>query len=238
MPGRLFVASIGFHENFIIRLLAQKNARRGDRLVLVTVDPPAKAVKTAVSTIEALAGRLGLTIEDLIALDPERFHEDTAGLLGRLSRIACEMEAEEIVFEGTSGSRALLLALLLTALAMARSWRTEFIVQSDTGGDWIVRLPWSLLRLLASPQQVTGEDERILEAVIETPGIHQDDLSTMLGIHPKTLANRLSKLTKLGLVARKGRPRSLVPGEWTIYLILARLQARKRVCESVNKDRE
>lgn len=234
MPGRLFVASIGFHENFVIRLLTMKNAGVGDRLFLVTVNPPAKAVEAAADTLRSYTGRLGIVFEGLLALDPKRFPEDVSRLLDAVSGKACEMDADEVVFDATGGSRVLAPALLLTALAVAPTRRTEFLVQSDTGGDWVVRIPWNLLRLIASPTQVTREDERILEAIIEEPGIHQDELAEKLGIHPKTLANRLSRLTKLGLAARKGRPRSIVPGEWTRYLIRSRLQATARSCKNVN----
>ncbi|MCE4624511.1 MAG: CRISPR-associated CARF protein Csa3 [Desulfurococcales archaeon] len=202
MPGRLFIATLGFHENFIIRLLNSRAARGGDGLLLVTVKPAAGAVLTAYNNTLAFSARLGVKVYPLLELDPADVAESLHTLVHTITDLAREQDYREIIMDITGGSRIVALQAVLAALILRGMSQIELIVQSDTGGDWEAKITGSILDALACG---VGDKIKVLTYLLANPGASTHQIAEATGLAPKTVANYISKLKRHGLVYQKGR---------------------------------
>ncbi|MEB3851677.1 MAG: CRISPR-associated CARF protein Csa3, partial [Desulfurococcales archaeon] len=207
MAGTLYLATLGFHENFALRRLSSSGAGPGDYVAAITVKPPAKAVLAAWNSLRAIATRLGVAPIELLQLDPSDPEALTADIIEWASKAAAERGVEAIVIDATGGSRLLTVATLLAAIALQRRYNVRYYIQSDTGDDWEAKIDAALIEAITSPP--TPEKRAILQAVLQNPGATPAQIAEAIGMHPKTLANHLTKLKKQRLVAQKGRARGL-----------------------------
>ena len=218
MPGKLFLFTLGFHENFAIRRLLSQAAGEGDSVIAVTVKPAAAAVKTAFGTIENLCMRLKIGEAKLLEVSPENLEESIAAIVEKVHETMAERGHSEVVVDASGGSRILALATLLSALILSRAYKVKYYIQSDTGGDWDVKVTQTQLRLLT--RQLTKEKLAILKAITENPGQRPEEIAAKIGMHPKTLKNHLTELKQLGLATQKGRAAGIYPTPWTRIALL------------------
>jgi len=66
---RSFVFTLGFHEDFAIRRLASKAARRGEPILVLTAKPAVGAVQKAFNSLREFCLRVGLEEPRLAELD-------------------------------------------------------------------------------------------------------------------------------------------------------------------------
>ena len=218
MPGRLFVATLGFHENFTLRLLNSRAARRGDGLLLVTTRPAAGANITAYNNILAYATRLGITVYPLMELDPERPSEEIHRLITTILELSRENGYAETIIEMTGGPKITALIAVLAALLLRDKTRIELVVQSDTSGAWETRITGSILGAIACG---VGEKAKILTHLLHNPGASAHSIAQATGLSPKTVANYLTKLKRQGLVYQRGRGAGVYLTEWGKLVALA-----------------
>ena len=225
MPGRLFVATLGFHENFILRLLNSRAARAGDGLLLVTTRPAAGANITAYNNTMAYATRLGVKVYPLMELDPENPSEELHRLTDTIRRLAREHDYSEIIIDITGGPKLTALLAILAALILRSETKLEVTVQSDTGGTWEARISGNILGAIACG---IGEKAKILEHILDKPGATIHAISQATGLSPKTVANYISILKRQGLVYQKGRGAGLYLTEWGKLIALIAKQHPRR----------
>lgn len=210
MPGgTLVLATLGFHEHFALRRLSSLGAGRGDYIAAVTVKPPASAVMAAWESLRGLAARLGVTPLGLLEVDPRDFEGAVTEVIEWADSLAREVGAQYIVIEATGGARILTAAALLAAISLAKRYRVDYYIQSDTGEAWQVRIPGDLIGVITTP--ISQEKARILQTIIQRPGSTTHEIAEATGMHPKTVMNHVSKLKKQKLVIQKGRGRGLYP---------------------------
>ncbi len=68
--GRLFVFTLGFHEDFAIRRLTSSAAGRSDAIICVTIKPIASATHRAYGNLVSFAQVNGVNVLGLLDIDP------------------------------------------------------------------------------------------------------------------------------------------------------------------------
>lgn len=211
-PGRrVFVFSLGFHEDFALRRLHSHGASGGDRIVAVTLDPVVGGVARAFESIRTMASRLGLAEPVLLRVPGGDLARAVAMVAG-----AVRSGGGYVVADVTGGPRFAGLAVLLGVVFSGVDG--EVWVQSEAGGGWEARVPLGVLRLLRQP--LSPEKRRLLEFFAANPGCRPEDAAAELGVAPKTVLNHLSELKRLGLVAQRGRGGGVYVTEWGAALTL------------------
>ena len=209
MPGRLIVATLGFHEHFALRLLNRFGAGHGDYVAAVTVKPPVAAVFSAWRSLAGIASRLGVEPLELHQIDPADLEAATASLVEWLEQKASQTGATHTAIEATGGARILTVTALLAAITLAGRRNIEVYIQSDTSQVWQARITPDLIEALTTP--LSKEKAKILDAILNAPGSTPQTIAKLANMHPKTLLNHITKLKKLKLIIQKGRGRGLYP---------------------------
>lgn len=210
--ARLYIITMGFHENFALRRLGQ--ASRDDRVVVVTVKPAAKTVIRAYESLKVMASKMGVSVEGLVEIDPG----DVEGAVSQILSLASRA-GDGVVIDASGGSRSLVAITLMAALILSRSFRVDYYIQSDVDAEWEVRITHSHLRLVTRP--LTREKKAILEAVVNRPGRPPEELARDLNMHSKTLRNHLSELKQAGLIVQRGRGSGVYPTRLARLAIVA-----------------
>ncbi|MEM1622683.1 MAG: CRISPR-associated CARF protein Csa3 [Sulfolobales archaeon] len=194
LVGRLFIISIGFHEDRAIRRLMESSATRGDRVYLIAASRT-QAVLRAYESLASICRKLGLPDPELVEV-PMGLYDGIARLLSILG------SAEgEIVLDLSGGMRYLVAYALVALFISGRSATVYVQPESGEGGDVVI--PAKLFSIARDPPK--GVDLLVLRAVYDTEGSTVEELSRSTGRSAKTVANSVSKLAKMGLVVRRGR---------------------------------
>lgn len=192
--GRLFIISIGFHEDRAIRRLIESSATKGDRVYLITASRT-QAVLRAYESLTTLCRKLGLPDPELVEVPTGLFEG-----VGRLLSVLNSAESEVVL--DLSGGMRYLAAYALVALFISGRSATVY-VQPESGEGHDVVIPAKLFSVARDLPK--GLDLLVLRAVHDLEGSTVEELSESLGRSAKTVANSVSKLVRMGLVARRGR---------------------------------
>ncbi|MEM2288511.1 MAG: CRISPR-associated CARF protein Csa3 [Sulfolobales archaeon] len=198
LVGRVFIISIGFHEDRAIRRLMESSATKGDRVYLITASRT-QAVLRAYESLVALCRKLGLPDPELVEV-PTGLYDGIARLLSVLSS-----SDSEVVLDLSGGMRYLAAYALVALFISGRS--ATVYVQPESGEGSDVVIPAKLFSVARDPPK--GVDLLVLRAVHDLEGSTVEELSKSVSRSAKTVANSISKLTKMGLVVRRGRRGSL-----------------------------
>jgi len=200
---RVFVITLGFHEDHAIRLLTSSGAASDDRVVILTAKPVVPAVRRAYEGLRAFAMRVGIGDPEIVEVPPEL----ALGVESILNVFEC---ANELVLGLSGGMRYL---IVFTLVALVLSGKTATIHIYPEGGDVPeVTIPKDVV---ASLRRLPTEAElRILKEVTASPGITDEEVAEKIGRKVKTVKNVVSELVKAGLVVRRGRRGGLYPTEW------------------------
>ena len=216
MGGRCFVVTLGFHEDVVVRRLVECGCRRGD-VVVVFTGPPCEGVRRAFEGLRVLGLRAGFGEPRLVHLDPL----DAPGCVSRV--VSCLVDAgcgeRRVVAEVGAGLRGVGLCVLLGLLA--GGFEFDLFVELEGFGKNMF-IPGSVLRALVGG--LSGFDARVLTAIASCPGCSQAEMAREAGIKPKTFANRVSVLRRMGLVEKRGRSPPRL-SEWGAVVVKA-LRAR------------
>ncbi len=191
--GRRFIVSLGFHEDRAIRRLMESSASRDDEVFVVT----ASTVPAVVAAFNSLAGfcrRVGLPEPKLVEVPP-RLYEGVAVLAELIGS-----SPGPVVLDLSGGMRYLAVLGVLALFLTGR--RATVYVQPESEGEELV-IPESVVNLAYEPLQEL--ELSVLRLVAEREGITVEGVAELTGRSPKTVANAVSRLQKLGLVARRGR---------------------------------
>ncbi len=208
--GRLFVFTLGFHENFAVRRMVSHSAGRGDSFVCFTLKPAAGATLDAYRSLRTFASRLGVEPGDLVELDCN----DLAGSSTRVRGIV-EGHGGPVVADLTGGPRCIILAVFLGLLVSGVDGEAWVQVEGGEGGE--DRIPLKVVGALR--EGVSGVKREILRLAARTPGIRPEEVAEELGVALKTVQNNLTLLKKLGLVYQRGRGGGIYTTSWGRLLV-------------------
>ena len=212
MAGRLFIFTLGFHENFALRRLSTEGAGRGDVVEVFTTSPAASGVIRAYESLKQMASRfmevevLGLREVDLASGLPRA----SLTVLEHLEPLVASGRTR-VIADLSGGSRGVGYAVHL-ALSLVRGLEVDVYLQSDTSDAWELHLPTTVSSLISA--RLPGDVEDMLITVLESEGATVDELARLTGLAAKTISNRLSRLQKMGLAVRRGRRRGVYLTEW------------------------
>jgi CRISPR-associated protein Csa3 len=193
-PLRSFVFTLGFHEDFAIRRLASKAARRGEPILVLTAKPAVGAVQKAFNSLREFCLRVGLEeprLAELDLSDGARALVEARALIGQLPGL--------IVADVSGGSRMVVVVAILALLALGREY--ELYVASETGAGFELHVPAGVSRALS---RLSEEKRAILAELSRSPGATAEELARRLGRAQKTVRNHLAELKKAGLVTARG----------------------------------
>ena len=203
--GRLFVFTLGYHENFAIRRLMEHHASRGDSVLGFTLMPAAGAAERAWESLKAFASRLGLEPHGLVELDCSNLAEASLIVAARVKGLG-----GYVVADLTGGPRCVVIAVFIGLIASGA--KGEAWIQVEGGGGGEDRIPLTILRVLR--EGVSEARRRMLCAVARDPGIRPAELAEELDVSLKTVQNSLSELKRLGLVYQRGRGGGIYLTSW------------------------
>ena len=199
--GKIFVATLGFDEKFIIGGLVRHNISRGDRVYLLTVEPVEEKTRVAFNRVEEFIKNYvkGVKIE-LVAFKLTNFVDLTIDIMDFLNSIAkCD---KKVYVNLSGGMRALILSLYNALFFLSRKFTTNHIrVQVDVeleNRSGVFNLKPGLLNLIAFYSSITANDLKFLNAIGEESSLKE--LVNKMGLQPSTVSKKINKLEKLGLV--------------------------------------
>jgi len=206
---RVFISPLGFHEDVVLKLLADYRAGPGDKLFIITCGL-AGAVKVAFDSLKALCAKQGFPEPELIDLDCS----DVYGSLRVLSERIGSVGAEEFILEIGAGMR---IAGYLALFTLVKHGKVFEIHYRSENTNLTVTIPWSFLSALF--KGLSASEKQVLELVAKNPGVTVKDLALMLDKKEKSVRNVVSMLKSKGLVEKRGPREALYPTDMALALI-------------------
>jgi len=207
--ARLFIAPLGFHEDFILRSLISLRITRGDLVYVVTCSPITGAVKRAYDGLTATLTRQGLPQPLLVEVNCGDFY----GSFKKVRELVANLKPEQVFFCSGGGLRALTLTILLALVSLKKPFTVHY--EAESGIEGFTVKPEFFLNLFSEPSE---KELLALKAVISKPGISVKELSEVLGVKEKTARNIVTRLKNRGLVTKKGRREGVEPTEVALAL--------------------
>lgn len=208
MP-RVFIAPLGFHEDFILRSLVTLRAFRGDSLYVVTCSPVTGAVKRAFDSLIAMTTRQGLPQPNLIEVDCNNFYESMKKVKNTLKYT----NTDHIFFCAGGGLRALSFIILLSLLSLKTPFTLHY--EPESGVESFTIKQEFFLNLFEKPSEI---ELKTLNIIITRRKIDIKELAKTMKLKEKTIRNIITRLKKRGLVIKKGRKEGVEPTEIAIAL--------------------
>lgn len=207
---RTFLFILGYHEDYIIRRLHRSHATRLDAVVLISPAPLTGALKRAYLNLEAYLSKIGLNQPKLIQVPQTNIDETITTITRELRK-----QPQPIILDLTGGNR--LLATITLLILLATKKQVEIYIQPETGEPWEIRIPHQIIKLIHNP--LTEEKKKILQTIIENPGITIEELAKTHNKTPKTMKNYINQLKRNELIIQKGRKAAVYPTQWAKLII-------------------
>jgi len=207
---RTFLFILGYHEDYIIRRLHRSHATRLDAIVLISPSPLAGALKRAYLNLEAYLSKIGLNQPKLIQVPQTNIDETITTITRELRK-----QPQPIILDLTGGNR--LLATITLLILLATKKQVEIYIQPETEEPWEIRIPHQIIKLIHNP--LTEEKKKILQTIIENPGITIEELAKTHNKTPKTMKNYINQLKRNELIIQKGRKAAVYPTQWAKLII-------------------
>ncbi len=204
---KCFAITLGFHENIALRrLLKYSNLKRGDKIFLFsgsTID----AVMEAYESLNLYLSKIGVEPSRLVSIRVNEPHDSIISIVEALKPCRNKL----IIAELGGGLRGVGMLLLFTLLSL--DYKFELHSQIE-GSSKSVDIPWNIIDSIKSIR-TNRKDADILLKLLDVPGLSIKELAMELETNEKTIANRVSRLRKKGLIEKRGRgsPRLTLWGE-------------------------
>ncbi|MEM4546984.1 MAG: CRISPR-associated CARF protein Csa3 [Zestosphaera sp.] len=192
--GRLFLITLGFHEDHVIRRLVNDKASKNDRVVLITASPIASATQRAYESLTAVCGKMGLPRPELVGVSTDPYE----GLKTLINLLGSE---ESVVLDLSGGMRHLSVYTLIAFLLTRREGK--IYLQPESGEVSEVAIPETLIRAFFNPPKPA--EVELMRIIGASEGLSVRDLARLSSKSEKTVMNILSSLSRRGLVVRRGR---------------------------------
>jgi CRISPR-associated protein Csa3 len=207
---RLFVFTLGFHEDFAIRRLTSSAAGRSDAVLCATIRPVASATFRAYNNLVSFASVSGVRVLRLLDVDPGDPASAVASIMSEVLNVG---GVKNVIFDVSGGSRGVTTPAVLAALLLpSLGYNVDIYVSSDGGDVWEARIPSSFLRLLTL--NVSQQKLEMLRVLRENQGLTAEEIAAKLRLHEKTVKNKLAELSREDLIARRGRGGGVYLTQW------------------------
>lgn len=192
--GRLFIITLGFHEDHVIRRLMNDKAVEDDRVILITASPVATATQRAYESLVTLCNKMRLPRPELVGVACNPYD----GLRVLLNLMTGE---GDIILDLSGGMRYLAVYALIALLLTRR--RGRVYLQPESGEVSEVMIPETLIEVFLNPPKPA--EIELLKLLKGSEGISVRDLARLSNKAEKTVMNLVSELSRRGLVVRRGR---------------------------------
>jgi len=219
LPERLFTATLGFNETYLVNTLHKYGASRGDGVLIVTLNPVVGGVRKALGNLNGIAQVMGFTMHGVVNVERDSPADSIAGIIEKITETVEGYGYKRVIADLTGGLRIAIVATLTALLLLPGNIGVEVRVQDETGGEGDLRLDIEMLR---AALKGLGEKGRVLAYIASNPGATPGGIAEVLGLSPKTVANYITQLKRMSLVIQKGRGRGVYPTDWG--MILSRLR--------------
>lgn len=210
LPGRSYVFTLGFHEDYIERRLHLTRAQPEDSIVLFTGKPIIGGVKRAYESLRARTLNIGLSEPKLVELE----YEDPAKALYQARQVISSLS--EPIIADLSGGMRVIVVIVYTALLLEGK-HFELYMQPEGSMHIHLYIPRGVIQCIRNP--LSREKQEILRIVKSKPGITVKELAQILGRKEKTIINHIIELKKLNLIVQKGKLAGIYPTQWTQTVI-------------------
>lgn len=210
--SRLFIFPLGYHEDFILRRLAKLGVGSSDVVLVTVCEPYIIGTRRAFESLKARSVELGYSTPKLLILDCSKPWNAISSLMNEVDGIP---DLERIFIDLSGGMRVLLVYIVLALLFLRKKF--ELYVQPESGAFEEIHIPEKIIELIHNP--LTEAEKKLLEIIVENPGITIKQLSTTLGRKEKTIANLVSKLRNKGLLQKKTKIHHVHPTPWAQIII-------------------
>ena len=203
---KTFIATLGFDQSSIVRLIGERGLSDGDKVVLVTSAVPHPRTENALQSIREFVSRINPSVEvEVLRLDEK-------ALVSNVVILARVIESvENPVVDASGGPKMIAFSLFLAACFSGVS---VVYMTTETTGERIVVPTLTIPKHSLSGRQI--EILGLLPARVS-------ELSRKLGLSKSTISRTLSFLMKKGLVYKHGRVfESTLTGAILKSLILSR----------------
>jgi len=197
---RVFLLPLGFHEDFLLRVLHEHRVSSGDVVYVLTCSPLAGGVRRAFEVFRATCAKQSFPEPVLEVLDCSDFYSSMRQVRGLIESVK-----GDIVVGAGSGMRIIGYIILLTLSFLGREAYIHYEPESSEG--WKIIIPPSLFKLMA--RKPSGLELEVLKELIGRGEASAVDLARGLNRSEKTIRNILTRLRGMGLV-EKGSGRGLV----------------------------
>ena len=200
---RVYVFTLGFHEDHAIRLLTSSGASFDDKVVVLTESPLITATKKAIRNLKVFTTKMGIG-EPLVVKVPPSLNEGISTLLEVFS-----YDAEYIL--GLLGGTGYLIVFTLIALVLSGKNAKIYIYPEASNIPEILIDKYVLNTLRRLP---TETELMVLNEIVKAPGITDEEIAVIIGKKVKTVRNIVTELNKSGLIIKRGRRGGIYPTEW------------------------
>ena len=189
----LYVFTLGFHADHVIKRLAR--ARDVGGVLIVTATPVPKAVVDAFKNVVAFCEKASLPVPQLLEVDVVDGGSAALRVLERLRGWSY------IVADLGGGMRPLVTSTLIALLLACRWARVELIVTGEREDAPELRIPLNAVYMMLTG--IGQEKLRILEEVSKR-SMDVSEVAQVLGKSERTVRTYLGELKRFGLVSEEG----------------------------------
>lgn len=206
---KVFIAPLGFHEDFILRSLVALRATRGDLVCVVTCSPVTGAVKRALDGLVSVCTRQGLPEPVLVEVNCNDFY----GSLRKIRNFLKAAGSDNVFFCAGGGLRALSFMILLALVSLKKPFTLHY--EPESGIEEFTVKPEFFLNLFKEPSDT---ELKALNVILLKPGVSVKELAETMDVKEKTVRNIVTRLKKRGLVVKKGKKEGVEPTEIALAL--------------------
>ncbi len=183
---KTFIATLGFDQSSIVRLIGEKGLSRGDSVFLVTSVTPHPKTENAIQSIREFVSKINSSVRvEVLRLD-EKALTDNVIILARLIR-----NAVNPIIDVSGGPKGLTLSMFLAACFSGIS---KVYMTTETTGER-VEVPTILF-----PSHAVSERQRRVLSMLPA---RVSELSRELGLSKSTVSRVLNLLVKKGLACKR-----------------------------------
>jgi CRISPR locus-related DNA-binding protein len=194
-----YFVTLGFNETFLLRLLNETSAQRGDNLTVVVPSPVSSGTRMAFENLRVQAGRLyGVEPQLVEVAVPGEFAE----VFPKFVDLILPM-GEPVITDLTVGMRSFDVFILLSLLVSGKDFQ---VYVRDENGGWVMGFGRREVRALL--RDYSAEEIRLLLEV-EKGKTSLEELARVLGKAGKTVQNKVSELKKFSLLHQAGKDRAV-----------------------------
>ena len=208
---KALVATIGFDEKFIIRMITREGLNPGDKLFLYTLEPVGdKALKAIRSVRDFVFKYHGREVE--VKEDTVNVYDFADALLKLIPAMRNIVETyDEIVINLSGGMRILIIELLLAVMLACRSYKNPNIkIEVETENfENIVDISM-LSELIFAIDELTRSKIKLLKTVADAGEIPMNELARRMNKDLSSISRQAQDLIYAGLLEELSkRPKTL-----------------------------